>query len=631
MLAVLLHGVGFARAQVPDACLIQPAPSLMRGEPTLPLLSARSKGTPVPGFQINPGLTGSWFEPATSGQGFLLDVVDTPQVISFAWFTYGLLDAGTAPPQRWLVGVGEYVGDSASTELFLSEGGRLGAPPDPGSTPVGSATWVFSSCTQATVTYSVLRSALGDAEADPAATVTGEIALQRLTPDQHCQMFASLPKSGFALVGAKLLPMDSDRVLDDHTLVVRNGAIAAIGPRGSTPIDDDLVQIDARGRWVMPGLIDFHTHEAPGVQAWPDDTAGNLVMNLANGVTSIVNMGEFTGVLPAFQRAVREGTLPGPELYLGHFARHTSEGGASWNTLDSEADARVIAQRARSQGYDFVKSYSALTRGQFDALVAEARVQGLSVLGHSLNTVANDDQIRAGLGMLVHASSLLRASADGGVQSTADLDALAALMVQENAYLGGTLAVMEIILGWGNDGLAGADPWPRVASQRGIEYMDDRSVDAWRLMLDFRSDLTRPFNWAPSFAWLKQVVAGLHARGVKVIPGSDSIGVPGIVPGFAMHRELEIFAEAGIGRFDVLASATRDAGQLIADKLRSTEQVGTRVGTLELGSRADLLLLDADPRVSFATLRSPLGVMAAGRWYPKAWLDAEMQSLRDDR
>ncbi len=139
-------------------------------------------------FQINFGLSGPWFEPATSGQGFLLDVVPSAQVLSFAWFTFGVAGGAGAPiAQRWLTGAGSYTMDTAETTLFLSEGGAFNAQPAPTSINVGSLRIQFTDCTHAVADYAVRRNAIVGS-GDPAAgeMLTGSIQLQRLTPNQTC-------------------------------------------------------------------------------------------------------------------------------------------------------------------------------------------------------------------------------------------------------------------------------------------------------------------------------------------------------------------------------------------------------------------------------------------------------------
>jgi imidazolonepropionase-like amidohydrolase len=102
-----------------------------------------------------------------------------------------------------------------------------------------------------------------------------------------------------------------------------------------------------------------------------------------------------------------------------------------------------------------------------------------------------------------------------------------------------------------------------------------------------------------------------------MLAGTDT-PLPGIHPGRSLHEELALLVDAGLSPYDALATATVNAGRFVREHVAT----GARVGTVEPGMRADLLLVDGDPRGRLAVLRAPRGVMAAGRWWDGATLDA---------
>lgn len=148
-------------------------------------LSATAVGQQQP---INFGMTGSWFEPATSGQGFLLDVVvgqDPPQIVLY-WFTYAGA-AGGPEAQRWFIAQGAYQpGDSSVIlDVLMVTGGAFNTrPPEPEAVVVGAAELQFHGCTEATFTYDI------NLDADDNEHVVGEIPIQRLSPDVECENLA---------------------------------------------------------------------------------------------------------------------------------------------------------------------------------------------------------------------------------------------------------------------------------------------------------------------------------------------------------------------------------------------------------------------------------------------------------
>src|SRR5262249_50501616 len=114
----------------------------------------------------------------------------------------------------------------------------------------------------------------------------------------------SAPK-GVAFVGVSVVPMDSERVLADQTVVVRGDRIAAIGPSASTPVPTDVARIEAHGRFLMPGIGDMHTHLNSG---------SDLPMLVANGVTFVRNMWGSPFHL-IWRKRIEAGSLLGPRIF----------------------------------------------------------------------------------------------------------------------------------------------------------------------------------------------------------------------------------------------------------------------------------------------------------------------------
>ena len=121
----------------------------------------------APAFAINPGLGGTWFNLSTPGQGFMLEVVPSINSLAIGWFTWGT----TAGDHFWMSGLGPISGDRATVQLQRSSGGRFNDPAPVTTIATGTATFRFTSCTQATVTYQ--RADTGE---------SGTFPIQRLTP-----------------------------------------------------------------------------------------------------------------------------------------------------------------------------------------------------------------------------------------------------------------------------------------------------------------------------------------------------------------------------------------------------------------------------------------------------------------
>ncbi|GAP66613.1 amidohydrolase [Mizugakiibacter sediminis] len=199
-----------------------------------------------------------------------------------------------------------------------------------------------------------------------------------------------------AFVAVNVVPMDRERVLRDRTVLVEDGRIVAIGRKVAVPKGARIV--DGAGRaFLSPGLADMHMHA---------DTAEALKVYLANGVTSVLNMG---GASPEFvaqlRPAVNAGKRPGPHVYVAFIVDGSPRYGHFFVTTPEEA--RWAVRLAKTNGYDFIKVYNDLSPACFQALVDEGRAQHLPVVGHGVRSVGLERQLDAGQLMVAHAEEFL--------------------------------------------------------------------------------------------------------------------------------------------------------------------------------------------------------------------------------
>src|SRR5690606_41832235 len=117
----------------------------------------------------------------------------------------------------------------------------------------------------------------------------------------------------------------------------------------------------------------------------------------------------------------------------------------------------------------------------------------------------------------------------------------------------------------------------------------------------------------------RRFVRAMHEAGVPLLSGTDAPDIPGLLPGYALHRNLAALVEAGLDPQAALATATRVPGEVVR---RHRPELPVS-GVVAEGARADLLPVAADPLADLAPLAAPLGVMADGRGYPRAALDAQ--------
>ncbi|HEY7006871.1 MAG TPA: amidohydrolase [Sphingomicrobium sp.] len=409
---------------------------------------------------------------------------------------------------------------------------------------------------------------------------------------------------------ANVVPMDRDHVLADQTVVVRNGVIAAIGR--DLPVPADAVVIDARGKWLSPGLADMHIHS---------DTADELAVYLANGITTVLNMGGARqGFLDNTVPKANRGEIAAPHVYTSWLV----DGVPDYNgfLLKTPAQARAFPALAKAQGYDFIKVYVGLKPAVYAALAQAAKTAGLPLVGHGVYDVRIDRQLAQGQVMIAHLeeffySYLFPPPAEKGFGENLPpekriADAVALVKKYDATVTADPLTYRTIAL------LAHhPERGPPIFADPQFELLPHARRMQW-LTSDY---FTKTANLLPRADYDRRLVKAFADAGVRLIAGTDSPTIPGLFPGSSIDDDLDELRAAGLSTYQALATATVGPGDFIAKT-----KGGTPFGRVVAGARADLLLTAANPLVDLATLRKPLGVMAAGRWRDAAALE----KLKDD-
>jgi imidazolonepropionase-like amidohydrolase len=182
-----------------------------------------------------------------------------------------------------------------------------------------------------------------------------------------------------------VIPMDSERVLRDQTVVVRDGLVSEVGDARRVRVPAGALRIDGRGKYLMPGLVDMHAHLFTDDDYIPEELAGDeLALMLANGVTTIRLMIGTPEQL-RMRGEVEAGRLLGPTLYVAspEVTGRTPRGGVfNGLTVKTPDEARSAVRDFKAAGYDFIKLTTDITPEVYDAATAEAKASGIRVVGH---------------------------------------------------------------------------------------------------------------------------------------------------------------------------------------------------------------------------------------------------------
>ncbi|MBO9694620.1 MAG: amidohydrolase family protein [Sphingopyxis sp.] len=427
-----------------------------------------------------------------------------------------------------------------------------------------------------------------------------------------CAMLARAETVVFENVN--VVPMDSERVIPRTTVIVTDGRIASIGIRAKLPAGTPV--IDGKGAWLMPGLADMHNHVT---------SRDDLSLLLANGVTTMLNMGEATNAFVGRTRAgVVKGDIAGPQIFVAFVVDGDPQYGHL--VVRTPDEARAIVRLAKANGYSFIKVYTNLSAEAFAALAAEAKAQGIAIVGHNVKAVGLAKQLAAGQAMVAHVEEFFygffpEPPADDQQAPPADAriaDAIA-LVKAHGAFVTSDLFNYRTIAAqFGKPDVVKA----YLAAPEARYLSPGDRIDWARSGYQKKAvDLSRRVAFEARF------VKAMADAGVPLIAGGDAPTIPGQVPGFALHGEIDAMLSAGLTPWQALSAATRTPGEFIAKTVPGAE----KFGVVAPGYRADLLLVADNPLERPAALRSPMGVMVAGRWHDAAALTAMLDGVVERR
>ena len=440
-------------------------------------------------------------------------------------------------------------------------------------------------------------------------------ATSKQSPGDSSPKEEMLQEEIVALTNVNIIPMTTEnKIIENATVVIKDKKILSI----NKPIPGKAKIIDGKGKWLMPGLIDMHVHNLADVNFssnYPTkgatlftNTQDFMLLYVANGVTTAF---ELSGRVEHFgqRNEITKGKVIGPRIALAILI----EGGdASGNAANTPSDGRQSVRIAKAQGYEFIKLYSRLNIDTYKAIIDEANKQGMKVVGHIPNAFKGriEEAFVPHFDMVAHAEEYAKQTEDFTDQ---DAKRFAKLAKENGTWLTPTLITMERIAEQARS-LEGVRNLPS------LKYVHPLIQSKWITSNNYNTG-TNPervayFEKLVSFHVL--LVKAFKEAGVPIVAGTDA-GTSGVVWGYSLHDEIELLVKAGLTTEEALASATR----LPATWL----EIDDKIGTVEVGKYADLLLLDANPLENINNTRKISGVFVNGRWIDKEKIDIMLSDL----
>ncbi|MBU3917136.1 amidohydrolase family protein [bacterium] len=484
---------------------------------------------------------------------------------------------------------------------------------------------------------------------------------QTAYPSITCQ-YEKEQSAEIAIKNVNLVPMTGEIVIKNQTVVVKGSKIIEIGPADEISIPISARIIEGKDAYLMPGLADMHVHLADN---WP---VHHLNLYLANGVTTIRSLSAH--IKPKENRAyeliwrdkINNGTCTGPRIYSSgpiidgviidkwrmdfakklnssSFNKETQKSiindvlkssGFIWCFSPKEARQAVFEQK--EAGYDFIKPYGFLSKNDFIELMKATKETNMYTVGHIPYVLGIDDLIHAKMNEIAHIQEILYLSfkdvpgrcnnlsfgppfLECFYNSEIDLKVIEDTINKlrgAGVYISTTLVIDEVLEQITNT--------PSTFLNRPeVKFLPKALRDNISLGKEgpFKILIEHKDIFAKWKELTKNIFIELKKVGIPMILGTDAgTGGIGIVPGFSLHDELRIVTDHGFTPYEAIAAATKNAAR-VAKAMGKLDDWGT----IEIGKRADFILVNNNPLEDVAHIKDNLGVMAAGIWYSRETLD----------
>ena len=422
-----------------------------------------------------------------------------------------------------------------------------------------------------------------------------------------------LPRASTPLLIRDITILSMDEPPRRGSVLVRSDRIDYVGPTAALPSIPDAHIVDGSGRFLIPGLIDMHTHVSK-------TRGSSLSLMVAHGVTTVRDLGGDHEELIIWRREIDAGTRISPRLLIaGPYLESASNAARQHATPVSEmvepaertrigvataADADRIIGAIAARGVDHLKIRTTTDRDTYLAIGAAAKRHGLALAGH-VQPFPLDDILASGQASIEHG---FYPSLDErpGFDRRAFFTRLAAAGVA----IVPTLVVLERM------GTADEETLKRALTEAETPSGGKRRLSAY-LRADWREQFAEQ---SPELRALyrrlqessRRDLREMRAVGVRILAGTD-IGVLNVFPGESLHEELALLVrDAKLSPLDALRAATRDAAVFLG---RDRE-----LGTIAAGRRADLVLLDANPLADITHVSRISAVVLRGRLFDRAAL-----------
>ena len=398
----------------------------------------------------------------------------------------------------------------------------------------------------------------------------------------------NFPKVAFTSVN--ILPISFDTILYNQTLLVENGVIKEFGDKDSIEVPEGYHNLDCNGKFIMPGLADMHVHIS-------DD--GDLLKFLMSGITVVRQMSDvpWWSKLMGFSDALklrakqRQGKIFSPDIYSFGYCLDGKPPVSPMNKkIKDSLSASKEVLRQKKKGYDFIKIYDNLPLSAYSSVIRTAREADIPVGGHVPTTVGLGRMLSDKVISIEHLTGYINNNTGYYIIPEDSISYYLKMTRQSGVFNCPTMVVWENI--------PPENGFDSLVKEIDYKYVSWHVKWLWKMALPYyyNNSYTDKQNYPKHMLEITRELTGrLYQNGCSLIVGTDA-NVIGTYPGRSTLRELELFKECGIPEFEILKCATINAAKVLGVEKES--------GTISKGKKANLIILDRNPRENISNIRT---------------------------
>lgn len=436
----------------------------------------------------------------------------------------------------------------------------------------------------------------------------------------QAQSLTDSRKQEIVFRSVNVVPMDSERIIENQDVVIKDGKVTSMGSTGKVKYAKGALIVEAKGKFLMPGLTEMHAHVPPVDDLTPMKEV--LILFAANGITTIRGMLGHPRHIE-LRTKIQSGEILGPRFYTS---------GPSFNGLSvkTPVGAEKMVREQKTMGYDFLKLHPGLTLENFNATVKTAKEVNIPFAGHVSWAVGVWRAIDAGYASIDHLDGFIEGLVPG-VESMTEQQigffALYASRLADEARIPKLMTALHDHHIWVVPTQCLAERW--VAPDKSPEqlraapemvYMDTKTLDSWAENKK-RQESNPEYNLVLANNFIKlrrKLIYECNKNGVGLVLGSDAPQVFN-VPGFSLHHELQYLTDSGLTPYEALRTGTVNAAAYFNRTADS--------GTVKVGNVSDLVLLNGNPLKDIKQTTKIEGVMLANQWLSKEYITRELKKL----